>query len=158
MMKNLAYLLQICFNKGDNVATKKTTKRKIGWQKYEDLLEKQISSPMLKTIIQQMISYAGDEDEHEEKEEDVYASTASQSDFPLLPISQELMDDMAMLSNFDCWIGHTNFDITKDIKSKLNKTEGVELLKIISRYRFFIGVGKMFDFKQVRKNIEINII
>lgn len=158
MMKNLAYLLQICFNKGDNVSTKKTTKRKIGWQKYEDLLEKQIASPMLKTIIQQMISYGGDEDEHEETEEDVYSSTASQSDFPLLPISQQLMDDMAMLSNFDCWIGHTNFDITKDIKSKLNKTEGVELLKIISRYRFFIGVGKMFDFKQVRKNIEINII
>jgi len=27
-------------------------------------------------------------------------------------------------------------------------------LKICSRYRFFIGIGRMFDFKNVRKNIE----
>ena len=48
-------------------------------------------------------------------------------------------------------LAHANFDITKEIKSRLNKTEGVELLKVLSRYRFFVGVGKMFDFKQVRK-------
>lgn len=140
------------------MSIKKNTKRKIGWQKYEDLLEKQLSSPMLKIIMQQMLSYAAEEDEGAEVDEDLYNAPASKSDISLLPVSQQLMDDMAMLSNFDCWIGHTNFDITKDIKSKLNKTEGVELLKIISRYRFFVGVGKMFDFKQVRKNIEINII
>tara|TARA_B110000211_G_scaffold234536_1_gene304635 strand:- start:564 stop:986 length:423 start_codon:yes stop_codon:yes gene_type:complete len=140
------------------LSIKKNTKRKIGWQKYEDLLEKQLSSPMLKIIMQQMLSYAAEEDEGAEVDEDLYNAPASKSDISLLPVSQQLMDDMAMLSNFDCWIGHTNFDITKDIKSKLNKTEGVELLKIISRYRFFVGVGKMFDFKQVRKNIEINII
>ena len=43
----------------------RTKKKKIGWQKYEDLLEKQISSPMLKTIIQQMMSYA-EEDQEEQ--------------------------------------------------------------------------------------------
>ena len=88
----------------------------------------------------------------------MYGGIAANTQLPLLPISQQLMDDMAMLSNFDCWIAHTNFDITKDIKNKLNKVEGVELLKICSRYRFFIGIGKMFDFKEVRKNVEKNII
>ena len=140
----------------------KNTKKKIGWQKYEDLLEKQMSSPMLQTIIQQMMSYATEEDGTEEDDEDdimeQYQGVASRSNIPLLPISQQLMDDMAMLSNFECWIGHSNFDITKEIKNILNKTEGVELLKICSRYRFFIGIGKMFDFKEVRKNIEKNII
>lgn len=136
----------------------RTKKKKIGWQKYEDLLEKQISSPMLKTIIQQMISYADEDQEEQEVEEDMYSGVAGRSDIPLLPITQQLMDDMAMLSNFDCWIGHTNFDITKHIKSTLNKTEGVEILKIISRYRFFVGVGQMFDFKEVRKNIEKGIL
>ena len=138
----------------------------IGWQKYEDLIEKQMSSPLLKTIIQQMIVYEeSEEDEESEEEEseeeefmDSYKQSNATSSMPFLPISKELMDDMAMLSNFDCWIGHTNFDITKEIKSMLNKTEGVELLKVLSRYRFFVGIGKMFDFKEVRKNIEYNII
>ncbi len=140
----------------------KNKKRKIGWQKYEDLLEKQMSSPMLQTIIQQMMSYATeDEDSDEDEEDDMmeqYQGVAARSNIPLLPISQQLMDDMAMLSNFECWIGHTDFDITKQIKGILNKTEGVELLKICSRYRFFIGIGKMFDFKEVRKNIEKSLI
>ena len=137
----------------------KQTKKKIGWQKYEDLIEKQMSSPLLKTIIQQMIVYSEEEDEEDEYEDmEAYKQANATSNMPILPISKELMDDMAMLSNFDCWIGHANFDITKEIKSRLNKTEGVELLKVLSRYRFFVGIGKMFDFKEVRKNIEKNII
>ena len=35
--------------------------------------------------------------------------------------------------------------------------EGVELLKICSRYRFLVGVGRMFDFKDVRRKIESKI-
>ena len=133
--------------------------KKIGWQKYEDLLEKQMSSPMLQTIIKQKITYSEEEEEEEEESDyEMYAGHAGNTQLPLLPISQQLMDDMAMLSNFDCWIAHTNFDITRDIKNKLNKVQGVELLKICSRYRFFIGIGKMFDFKQVRKNVEKSII
>lgn len=139
----------------------KHTKKKIGWQKYEDLIEKQMSSPLLKTIIQQMVVYAEEEDEEESEdyeEMEAYKQSNVAGNMPILPISKELMDDMAMLSNFDCWIGHTNFDITKEIKSILNKTEGVELLKVLSRYRFFVGIGKMFDFKEVRKKIENHII
>ena len=59
-----------------------------------------------------------------------------------------------MLNNFECWMGHTNFDITPEIKNKLDTIKGVELLKICSRYRFFIGIGKMFEFSDVRKEIE----
>ena len=135
----------------------KHTKKKIGWQKYEDLIEKQMSSPLLKTIIQQMAVYAEEDDEEESEdyeEMEAYKQSNVAGNMPILPISKELMDDMAMLSNFDCWIGHTNFDITKEIKSILNKTEGVELLKVLSRYRFFVGIGKMFDFKEVCKKIE----
>jgi len=63
-----------------------------------------------------------------------------------------------VLSSFDCWIGHSNFDITESIKNKLEKTSGVEVLKIQSRYRFFIGVGRMFEFQDVRKNIEKTLL
>ena len=116
---------------------------------------------MLQTIIRQMLAYSTEDLEDDEESYDTaeaYQTDSLKSGMPLLPISNQLMDDMAMLSNFDCWIGHTNFDITKDIKEKLNKVEGIELLKILSRYRFFVGIGKMFDFKQVRKSIEVNIV
>ena len=59
-----------------------------------------------------------DEDSDEDEEDDMmeqYQGVAARSNIPLLPISQQLMDDMAMLSNFECWIGHTDFNITKQI-------------------------------------------
>lgn len=56
---------------------------------------------------------------------------------------------------WDCWIGHTNFDITNNVAAKLDsEIHGVEALKILGRYSFFIGVGKLFDIAQVRKDIE----
>ena len=55
---------------------------------------------------------------------------------------------------WDCWIGHTNFDITTIIAETIERAEGIEVLKILGRYSFFIGVAKMFDIKDVRMNIE----
>jgi hypothetical protein len=56
---------------------------------------------------------------------------------------------------WDCWIGHTNFDITNNVAAKLDsEIHGVEALKILGRYSFFIGIGKLFDIAQVRKDIE----
>ena len=63
-----------------------------------------------------------------------------------------------MLSSFNCWIGHTNFDITPHTKHTLDNIPGIEFLKIYSRYRFFIGIGEMFDFADVRKLIEDSLI
>ena len=71
-----------------------------------------------------------------------------------VPVSDDLVNEITLMSTFDCWIGHTNFDITPSVKKILNEVNGVEVLKICSRYRFFIGVGKMFEFKTVRENIE----
>ena len=136
----------------------------IAWQKYEDYLEKQITSPALVNILQSITSMSApivNMDEGEEEEEDyvdVMGEEGSKIAAPILPITNQLIEDISMLSSFDCWIGHTNFDITHEIKNKLDKTPGVEVLKVLSRYRFFIGIGKLFNFKNVRKDIEKNII
>lgn len=58
---------------------------------------------------------------------------------------------------WQCWLGYTNFDITKTIADKLQKIEGVDILKVLSRYSFCIGVGKMFEFAQVRQDVEHEI-
>lgn len=126
---------------------------KIGWQKYEDYIEKQLSSPLLHTIIQNItMQNLKDDDDHSEMEEDEEHEITGFSS--MVPLTKQLIDDITMLSNFDCWIGHTNFDITPRIKEKLDKIAGIEILKICSRYRFFVGIGQMFDFTEVRNTID----
>lgn len=137
--------------------------KKIGWQKYEDYIEKQLTSPILTNMIQNIATANIAETEEEIDEEEDYEDEDEEKRplglfNSLLPITNQLMDDIAMLSSFDCWIGHTNFDLTPRIKNTLDSIPGVELLKICSRYRFFIGIGKMFDFKEVRKRIEEALI
>jgi hypothetical protein len=128
-------------------------KLKIGWQKYEDLLEKQMSSPLLKMMTDKLSEeLMGDEDEEEtsnvEEESEEYHQ-------PLIfPFSAQFLEDVTMTANFECWMAHTNFDLTNKIKEMLDRIDGIEILKICSRYRFFVGIGKMFNFADVRQNIE----
>jgi len=66
----------------------------------------------------------------------------------------QLHDKMNVMNQFECWMGYTNFDITHSIRDKIEKVEGVELLNVTSRYRFFLGIGKLFNFSDVRLAIE----
>lgn len=67
----------------------------------------------------------------------------------------EIDDDFSPYNMFDCWIGHTNFKITKKDFNILNKEiDGIGCLKILSPYRFFIGIEKMFSFPAVRIQIQ----
>lgn len=142
--------------------------KKIGWQKYEDYIEKQLSCPILQNIIQNMIpeteeDILGEEDDDDDEDES-YEDEDNKKDMmsatlhKMLPLTPQVIDDISMLANFDCWIGHTNFDITPAIKNKLNKMPGIEILKIFSRYRFFVGIGQMFDFQSIRYDIEQELI
>lgn len=136
-------------------------KLKIGWQKYEDFLDKQINSPAIEQIIQSMTSKAGEDSEEEDEtvyQDGAYEETEDDGGSFMLPMTAQFFQDLSMLSTYDCWLGHTNFDITQSIKQKLDTIEGIEVLKICSRYRFFIGIGRMFEFKNVRSDIEKCII
>lgn len=52
------------------------------------------------------------------------------------------------------WMGHTNFDLTNEVQSKISGVTGVETLNIYTRYRFRLGVGKAFDARDVQAAIE----
>lgn len=58
---------------------------------------------------------------------------------------------------FNFWLGHTNFNISLGIKNIIEKTEGVEILDIFTRYRFRIAIGKCFNDAEVMNNINENI-
>ena len=119
--------------------------RKIGWQKYEDVIQSEMYSPMANILFDDLASDI-DEDEYDEGRE------APEQEALFLP--KNFYETISLMSRFDCWIGHTNFNITTSIKNKLNEVDGIEVLNVTSRYRFFIGIGKMFNFSDVRKNIE----
>jgi hypothetical protein len=72
---------------------------------------------------------------------------------PIGPYPEESM--LKPSDRWDCWIGYTNFPVTKAVSILLNKEiEGIEALKILGKYSFFIGVAKLFDITDVRKEIE----
>lgn len=82
--------------------------------------------------------------------------TAFELPFVRTPLGPYFKDDPFMPSKmFDCWIAHTNFPLSKsEIKEKLIRVPGIEVLKIISRYRFFIGVGKLFTIRETAQKVQ----
>jgi len=98
------------------------------------------------------------EDEEVEQYDDTYDEDKVGLDLPSVmttPFGVFRVDDqMNPFKRFQFWMGHTNFDITPQIKDTLNRTPGVEVLHILTRYRFILGAGQAFDFGQVRVEIE----
>ena len=133
--------------------------QKIGWQKYEDVLEAQISSPLMELMFKSLEKSLKEEEVSEETEIDYSQEEEVEKEEPVMVnVTNDLSNEITLAANFDCWMGHTNFNLTEEIKENLNKIDGVEVLKICSRYRFFIGIGRMFDFSDVRKKIEKEIM
>lgn len=63
-------------------------------------------------------------------------------------------DTLNPYKQFKLWMGHTNFTINKGIVEIIKSTPGVEVLTVLTRYRFIIGVGELFDIRDVRVAIE----
>lgn len=55
---------------------------------------------------------------------------------------------------FQIWMGHTNFLLTDEVVDKISKVPGVEILKVLSPYRFIVAPGKLFDWKDVARLIQ----
>jgi len=133
--------------------------QKIGWQKYEDVLDGQINCPLAQQLYQNVM-------ENLNKDEDLFPSDADFADEEMMVQHEEVIEDIKVVldkdfskeillaTNYDCWMGYTNFDITPKIKNTLDEIAGVEIMRICTRYRFFIGIGKMFNFTEVREDIE----
>jgi hypothetical protein len=66
-------------------------------------------------------------------------------------------DNTASGKIFNFWMGHTNFDISKNIVNIIEKIDGVETLDVFTRYRFRIAIGKAFDDSQIMRNINKKI-
>lgn len=66
----------------------------------------------------------------------------------------ELDDNFSPYKMFDCWICHTNFPITSlECLIVDDYIPGIGAFKVLSKYRFCIGVEKLFSITQVREDI-----
>lgn len=63
-------------------------------------------------------------------------------------------DNMLPSRMFDCWIMHSNFDIDGPCVEIISQVPGVEVASVMTRYRVFIGVGKLFDGSEVKQEIQ----
>jgi hypothetical protein len=63
-------------------------------------------------------------------------------------------DAMNPYRQFKLWMGHTNFSITQEVVDIIKNIPGVEVLQVMTRYRFIIGIGELFDMHDVRIAIE----
>tara|TARA_R100001443_G_scaffold4277_2_gene12595 strand:+ start:4921 stop:5556 length:636 start_codon:yes stop_codon:yes gene_type:complete len=129
------------------------THKKIAWQSWNALVHQSLAEEqeMLKELEEEMQSGGGVPPEG--------ASFLPVESFQQrvlhTPVGIYPMDSLFKPSDrWDCWIGHTNFDITHAVKNDLSKVAGVEAVRILGRYTFFIGIAKLFDIKDVRMNIE----
>jgi|TARA_R110000744_G_scaffold190_6_gene716 hypothetical protein len=125
-------------------------KNKIAWEKWEDIDLPQMELPE-------------ETEEPFSPESEMEEDLMSQLNFgPMMPVPRirtplgvfSIDDPLRPSKMFDCWIGHTNFDITSEIALQLEEIPGIEAFKVLSRYRFFIGVAQLFDFRDVRETVQ----
>ena len=89
--------------------------QKIGWQKYEDVLEARMNSPLVESLFKSIAKSLP-----EEEDSDPFSTPdpleENQKDSVMINVGDDLTNEITLAESFDCWLGHTNFNISKDIK------------------------------------------
>jgi len=129
-----------------------TARKTIAWESWNAKIEEQ----QLQAVEPEAPDQSYTEVEHLQAEiipSEIFAAQPRVVHTPLGVYPEESL--LKPSDRWDCWIAHTNFDITNSVATKLDSDiDGVEALKILGRYSFFIGIGRLFDISQVRKDIE----
>lgn len=128
-------------------------KKIIAWENWNEI-ERELTDDI----------YAIDEIDDEEQTNELEAFINNMPLSPLIsdikshihtPFGQVPCDSKLKPSDrWDCWMGYTNFGITNTIENKIKNIDGIDALKVMSRYSFCIGIGKLFKFSDVRKELE----
>ena len=132
------------------------TEYKIIWQKWVDPFGRDEDSADFDPYVGDYENEEEPTDHHNEESKFQYQSQAIKAiatPMGIIPFN----DNTASGKIFNFWMGHTNFDISKNIVNIIEKIDGVETLDIFTRYRFRIAIGKAFDDSQIMRNINKKI-
>jgi len=125
--------------------------KKIAWEKFTPNYENVIDQEDSSNEIAYIDSENGEEDNRELSLEHFLLSRKVKTPFGIY----EIDDPFSPYNMFECWIGHTNFKITdKDFEKLDLNIDGIGCLALISPYRFFIGIEKLFTFPVARMQIQ----
>lgn len=117
--------------------------KKIQWLKWED--------PFLPKKREENINLQEQKDSFEGHDESIDRHIrVIAGPYGLIPLNENSIT--AKL--YKLWVGHCNFDITESIKQKIEEVNGVEIFHVWTRYRFWLGVGNLFEDSEVHKKIE----
>lgn len=127
--------------------------RKIIWEPVHYYYNDQTGQ--LEDIKEELEEISFEKDTHEDINSKIYEMLENKSIAFNTPFGiYDVKDALVPTKHFDFWLAHTNFNVDSEVIEKLCRVDGVEVLKIISRYRFILAPGKAFSFSDVRKNIE----
>lgn len=122
--------------------------KKISWLKWEDpFFPKQDPYSVDDNEIQSQKDSFFDKDKDEEPDRHMRVILGP---YGTIPINENAITSKL----YKMWVGHCNFDITRNIMKTIEEVEGVEILRVWTRYRFWIGFGNLFDDIEIQKNIE----
>lgn len=127
--------------------TKKKQKYQIVWEKWRNPYTEQPDTQDFNTEEDESLAY---NDEEHERGGEIQQSHAILTPLGIVPINE--YTDASKIFNF--WIGHANFNLSLDLIKIIESIQGVETLNIFTRYRFRIGIGKLFKSGEVMHNIE----
>lgn len=68
----------------------------------------------------------------------------------VMPINE---DNLAS-NKLNLWTAHTDFRVTKEVARLIESANGVEALRVVSPYRFTMGVGRLFKENDVKDEVE----
>ncbi|MFW9881900.1 MAG: hypothetical protein ACFFG0_53230 [Candidatus Thorarchaeota archaeon] len=86
-------------------------------------------------------------------DEEDFIENNEENNMFITPFGYLINNEGNPIKDLKFWVGDTNFDltVTGDIISKIS---GVDLYRQISKYKFAIMIGKLFDEEVVKDNIE----
>ena len=74
--------------------------------------------------------------------------------FGILPLTERSLASR----HFKFWVGHSNFQLTKNMCLLIQQTEGVEAFDVLTPYRFRIAIGKLFVDRNVMTTVRDNML
>lgn len=131
--------------------------KKIVWEAWRDD-ENYVEA--VNDLQQEMMStdFDGDDDDDEDQDlpEGAKIDIMVSPHYVKTPLGTfSVLDHNLPSKNFQCWIGHFNFPITRSVFRVLNeKVEGIDALRVLSKYRVFIGIAKLFSLQDITKQTD----
>ena len=125
-------------------------KNKFVWEKWHNPIEEELNS-----YNSMFMAHPEEDDVAEEIDATEIIAPTIINRFPL-DLINALHEKSRTLNSFDFWTLHTNFDITPIVKDVIEKTDGVETVDVLTRYRVRIGftISGGFDNSSVRQDIQ----